>query len=71
MRQIVFKALEYESTELKVLRMLTTPPLRADKRNRVIPVLNFLETRDIVIVVMAGWGFSWDAPPMWKHEHSP
>ncbi|KIJ42172.1 hypothetical protein M422DRAFT_48368 [Sphaerobolus stellatus SS14] len=53
----------YQSTELKVLRLLTSPSLRADKRNRVIPVINFLETRDFVIVVMPGWGQCWFLPP--------
>ncbi|KIJ49236.1 hypothetical protein M422DRAFT_777720 [Sphaerobolus stellatus SS14] len=62
-RQVVFKAVLHQSTELEVLRLLNSPSLRANKCNRVIPVLSFLKTHDFVIIVMPGWGFSWDAPP--------
>ncbi|KAF8147300.1 hypothetical protein K438DRAFT_1989712 [Mycena galopus ATCC 62051] len=43
-RQVVLKAVPSDSSELKALRLLSGPALRADKRNRVIPVLDFVET---------------------------
>ncbi|KIJ53269.1 hypothetical protein M422DRAFT_242403 [Sphaerobolus stellatus SS14] len=67
--QVVFKAVTHESTELKALHMLTSPSLQVDQQNHVIPILNFLETRDIVIVIMAGWGLCWEYPCLvWLHE---
>ncbi|KAJ7845495.1 kinase-like domain-containing protein [Mycena olivaceomarginata] len=62
-RPVAFKALLPHSTELAALRFLTAPSQRADKRNRVIPVLDFLDTTDVVIVVMPSWGFDWHLPP--------
>ncbi|KAJ7639221.1 hypothetical protein FB45DRAFT_1055379 [Roridomyces roridus] len=46
-RQVVFKAVPSDDSdiELKVLRLLSSDPLRADERNRAIPVLEFVETR--------------------------
>ncbi|KIJ28362.1 hypothetical protein M422DRAFT_37360 [Sphaerobolus stellatus SS14] len=75
-QQIIFKAVMYQSTEFKVLRLLTSPSLRADKCNHIIPVINFLETRDFVIVIMPRWGQCWFLPPSikltqgleWLHE---
>ncbi|KAJ7639223.1 kinase-like domain-containing protein [Roridomyces roridus] len=62
-RQVVFKAVPNDDIELKVLGLLCSDPLRADTRNRTIPVLEFVETRhDFVIVVMPSWGFSWYCP---------
>ncbi|KAJ7016927.1 hypothetical protein C8F04DRAFT_875131, partial [Mycena alexandri] len=34
-----------------------------DKRNHLIPVLDFLDTPFFVIVVMPAWGFDWNSPP--------
>ncbi|KAJ7715441.1 kinase-like domain-containing protein [Mycena maculata] len=62
-RPVVFKALLPQSTELTVLRFLTMSCQREDKRNRVIPILDFLDTTDLVIVVMPSWGFDWHLPP--------
>ncbi|KAJ7350361.1 hypothetical protein DFH08DRAFT_108103 [Mycena albidolilacea] len=62
-RPVVFKALLPHSTEHTVLRFLTAPCRRKDKRNRVIPVLDFLDTADVVIAVMPSWGFDWHRPP--------
>ncbi|KAJ7639225.1 kinase-like domain-containing protein [Roridomyces roridus] len=62
-REVVLKAVPKEDTELKVLRLLSDHPLRADKRNRTIPVLEFVETRhDFVIAIMPYWGTAWKEP---------
>ncbi|KAJ7875896.1 hypothetical protein B0H14DRAFT_2715078 [Mycena olivaceomarginata] len=63
-RQVVMKAVPNDTPELAVLRRFSSPPLRADKRNRVIPVLDFVATKhDFVIVIMPGWGMCWQLPP--------
>ncbi|KAJ7368616.1 hypothetical protein DFH08DRAFT_982829 [Mycena albidolilacea] len=63
-RSVVLKAVPDPSPELKVLRMLSGSPLREDKRNRAIPVLEFVETaHDFVIAIMPVWGICWDSPP--------
>ncbi|KAJ7472354.1 hypothetical protein B0H11DRAFT_2038713 [Mycena galericulata] len=49
-RQVVMKAVPNDTAELA--------------RNRVIPVLDFVETKhDFVIVIMSGWGKCWQSPP--------
>ncbi|KAK6974407.1 hypothetical protein R3P38DRAFT_3133106 [Favolaschia claudopus] len=63
-RQVVMKAVPNDTPELAVLRQFSCPPLCADKRNRVIPVLDFVATKhDFVIVVMPAWGMCWQLPP--------
>ncbi|KAJ7689955.1 hypothetical protein B0H17DRAFT_1201982 [Mycena rosella] len=63
-RQVVLKAVPTESPELKALHLFSGPSLRADKRNRVIPVLDFVETaHDFVIIIMPAWGLCWQSPP--------
>ncbi|KAJ7639222.1 kinase-like domain-containing protein [Roridomyces roridus] len=62
-RPVVLKAVPNDDTELKVLRLLSSHPLRADKRNRTIPVLEFVGTRhNFVIVIMPSWGICWQEP---------
>ncbi|KAF8213999.1 hypothetical protein K438DRAFT_1956099 [Mycena galopus ATCC 62051] len=63
-RQVVMKAVPNDTAELAVLRQFSSPPLRGDKRNRVIPVLDFMDTKhDFVIVIMPRWGMCWQLPP--------
>jgi hypothetical protein len=63
-RSVVLKAVPDPSPELKVLRMLSGSPLREDKGNRAIPVLEFVGTaHDFVIAIMPVWGICWDSPP--------
>lgn len=63
-RLVVLKAVPTDSPELKALRLLSSPSLRADKRNRAIPVLDFVETtHNFVIIIMPAWGNCWQSPP--------
>ncbi|KAJ7900921.1 kinase-like domain-containing protein [Mycena leptocephala] len=62
-RPVVFKAVLHQTTELAALRVLESPSLRTDKRNCLIPVLDFLHTPFFIIVVMPVWGFDWNSPP--------
>ncbi|KAK6977835.1 kinase-like domain-containing protein [Favolaschia claudopus] len=62
-RQVVLKAMTKDSRELYILRRLSSPPLRSDKRNHVIPILDFIDMHEAVIVVMPAWGMFWNCPP--------
>ncbi|KAJ7785710.1 hypothetical protein B0H16DRAFT_2495 [Mycena metata] len=63
-RPVVLKAVPTDSPELTALRLLFGPSLRKDKRNRAIPVLDFMETaHNFVIIVMPTWGICWSSPP--------
>jgi hypothetical protein len=51
------KALPVDSHELKFLRYFNSAELRADKRNRTIPLLDIFRSGDTVFVVMPDWTY--------------
>jgi len=56
-KEVVVKAVHLYSREYNVIRLLSTPPLRNDRMNHTIPVLDFIEVNDddIVFIVMEQW----------------
>ncbi|KAJ6476838.1 hypothetical protein C8R45DRAFT_1216683 [Mycena sanguinolenta] len=61
LRSVVMKAIPHGSPESTVLRKFSSPPLRAGKRNRVIPVIDFIDTKHDFIIPR--WGICWNSPP--------
>jgi hypothetical protein len=57
-RRVILKAVRASSNELKIVRLLSTNPLRAEPRNHTIPVLEILEEGDWAIIVTPEWGFN-------------
>jgi hypothetical protein len=53
----MIKALPLDSQELEIWRYLNSPKLRADKRNRTIPLLDIFRSDDTVFVVMPEWTY--------------
>lgn len=56
-RGVILKAMRPTTSEYAVLKRLSTNPLRADRRNHTIPVLEIMELGEWAITVTPEWGF--------------
>ncbi|KAJ7159791.1 kinase-like domain-containing protein, partial [Mycena filopes] len=62
--KVVLKRLPNRGTELGILTLLSTRPLRSDRRNHTIPVLKVIPVpRDTWTLVVMPYGRSFDTPP--------